>query len=103
VAVEKSLDVAKDKAPPSNVIFDDSGNFVLYPTMAGIKVVNLVTNQLVRLTGKVRGGRYLHYFYFSLYPLPWRRVVVNWGTRVVVEATSTGAGMTVATRVQVVR
>ncbi|ELR20633.1 CYP, putative, partial [Acanthamoeba castellanii str. Neff] len=53
VAVEKSLDVAKDKAPPSNVIFDDSGNFVLYPTMAGIKVVNLVTNQLVRLIGKV--------------------------------------------------
>jgi peptidylprolyl isomerase domain and WD repeat-containing protein 1 len=53
VAVEKALDVAKDKAPPSNVIFDDSGNFVLYPTMAGIKVVNLVTNQLVRLIGKV--------------------------------------------------
>ena len=63
VALEKSLDVAKDKAPPSNVIFDDSGNFVLYPTMAGIKVVNLVTNQLVRLIGKV-SGRYLHYFYF---------------------------------------
>jgi len=53
VAVEKSLDAAKDKAPPSNVIFDDSGNFVLYPTMAGIKVVNIVTNQLVRLIGKV--------------------------------------------------
>jgi hypothetical protein len=31
--------------------------------MAGIKVVNLVTNQLVRLIGKV-SGRYLHYFYF---------------------------------------
>lgn len=53
VAVEKALDGAKDKSPPSNVIFDDSGNFIFYPTMAGIKVVNIVTNQLVKLIGKV--------------------------------------------------
>jgi peptidylprolyl isomerase domain and WD repeat-containing protein 1 len=51
--VEKALDGARDKAAPSNVVFDASGNFVMYPTMAGIKVVNIVTNQLVRLIGKV--------------------------------------------------
>lgn len=33
--------------------FDDSGNFVLYPTLLGVKVVNLVTNRLVRIIGKV--------------------------------------------------
>lgn len=35
VAVEKGLD--QNVAPPSNVVFDYSGNFVLYPTLLGIK------------------------------------------------------------------
>lgn len=34
-------------------MFDESGNFLLYPTLLGIKVVNLVTNRVVRLLGKV--------------------------------------------------
>lgn len=41
------------QAPPSNAIFDDSGNFLAYPTLFGIKVVNLVTNRVSRLIGKV--------------------------------------------------
>ena len=44
---------ADETTPAPNVVFDDSGNFVLYPTLLGIKVVNLVTNRLVRLIGKV--------------------------------------------------
>lgn len=28
--------------PPSNVVFDESGNFILYPTMLGIKGVVLM-------------------------------------------------------------
>ena len=36
-----------------NAIFDESGNFVLYATLIGIKVVNLVTNRCVRILGKV--------------------------------------------------
>ncbi len=36
MAVEKALDASKN-APPSNVIFDQTSNFILYPTMAGIK------------------------------------------------------------------
>ena len=35
------------------LVFDESGNFVLYPTLLGVKVVNLVTNQLARVIGKV--------------------------------------------------
>lgn len=36
-----------------NVIFDESGNFVIYASLLGIKVVNLVTNRVSRLLGKV--------------------------------------------------
>lgn len=35
-----------------NIIFDESGYFVLYATMLGVKVVNLYTNKCVRIIGK---------------------------------------------------
>ena len=44
---------ADEAAPAPNVVFDDSGNFVLYPTLLGVKVVNLVTNRVARIIGKV--------------------------------------------------
>jgi len=37
----------------TNVIFDASGNFILYPTLLGIKQVNIVTNRLCSIIGKV--------------------------------------------------
>lgn len=52
VAVEKELAQDLD-APHPNVVFDASGNFLLYPTLIGIKVVNLTTNMLVKVIGKV--------------------------------------------------
>lgn len=39
--------------PPSNVLFDESGNFIFYATPLGIKVINIKTNTLVKLLGKV--------------------------------------------------
>ena len=36
MAVERELDKTAD-APPSNVLFDDSSNFIIYPTLLGIK------------------------------------------------------------------
>jgi len=83
MAVERDLEkasAASDQIPPSNVVFDESGFFILYPTLLGVKgssidsvhvtysdpncilteacvhwmpVINIVTNQLVRLLGKV--------------------------------------------------
>jgi len=55
MAVERELGNADNegKVPPSNVIFDESGNFILYPTLLGIKLVNLVTNKLIRIIGKI--------------------------------------------------
>lgn len=47
--------------PVPNVLFDDSGNFLLYATMIGIKVVNMVTGHTVRMLGNVETTeRFLH-------------------------------------------
>jgi hypothetical protein len=37
---------ASQLVPPSNAVFDESGYFLIYPTLLGIKVVNTVTNQV---------------------------------------------------------
>lgn len=36
----------------SNVIYDESGNFIIYGSMLGIKVLNTFTNQVVKTYGK---------------------------------------------------
>mmetsp|Transcript_19721 Transcript_19721/g.29467 ORF Transcript_19721/g.29467 Transcript_19721/m.29467 type:complete len:649 (+) Transcript_19721:48-1994(+) len=57
MAVERELDkdsLEEEKMiPPSNVVFDNSGNFIIYPTLLGIKVINLRTNVLSSLLGMV--------------------------------------------------
>ncbi|KAJ7675792.1 hypothetical protein DFH06DRAFT_1266388 [Mycena polygramma] len=44
----------------SNVIWDESGAFILYPSLLGVKVVNTVTNRVVRLLGKDEVVRWLN-------------------------------------------
>lgn len=51
--LEKESQDAKKRIPPSNVIFDNSCNFIIYPTMLGIKTVNIYSNKLSVLLGKV--------------------------------------------------
>ncbi|KAK7048388.1 peptidyl-prolyl cis-trans isomerase cyp15 [Favolaschia claudopus] len=48
----------------SNAIWDESGAFILYPSLLGIKVVNTVTNRVVRLLGKDEPVRWMN---LSLY------------------------------------
>ncbi|KAH7376277.1 peptidyl-prolyl cis-trans isomerase cyp15 [Plectosphaerella cucumerina] len=50
-AVEREIEspAYKDKA---NVIFDESGHFIIYGSISGIKVVNTYTNQVVKVYGK---------------------------------------------------
>ncbi|EDQ88006.1 uncharacterized protein MONBRDRAFT_9444 [Monosiga brevicollis MX1] len=43
-----------------NGCFDASGNFVLYATLVGVKVINLITNRCVRIIGKDEGIRFLN-------------------------------------------
>ncbi|KAF6755822.1 peptidyl-prolyl cis-trans isomerase [Ephemerocybe angulata] len=43
-----------------NAIWDESGAFVIYPTLLGIKVVNTYNNRVVRLMGKDETVRFLN-------------------------------------------
>ena len=51
VAAEK--EVRKDPEATVSMCFDSSGHFLFYPTLIGIKVLNLTTNRVVKLIGKV--------------------------------------------------
>eukprot|EP01133_Synstelium_polycarpum_P018254 gene18254-21844_t len=66
MAMERDIETAYDNAlaslpksilpPPPSVIFDETDNFVIYPTLIGIKVVNMVTNKVVRVLGKIESS-----------------------------------------------
>ncbi|BES98710.1 peptidylprolyl isomerase domain and WD [Nesidiocoris tenuis] len=48
-----------------NIIFDESSNFLIYTTMLGIKVVNIVSKQCCRIIGKTENLRPLHIALFQ--------------------------------------
>lgn len=50
---------ASDALDRQNAIFDESGHFLIYCTMLGVKVVNLVTNKVSRLLGRHENVRFL--------------------------------------------
>lgn len=64
VALEKELDKT-DSLQYTQLAFDESGNFLMVPTMIGIKVINLVTNRLARLIGKPENMRFLNLALFQ--------------------------------------
>jgi peptidylprolyl isomerase domain and WD repeat-containing protein 1 len=53
--VERNMEYAKKEC----AIFDETGNFILYPSLVGVKVVNVITNKLVRILGKEENHRFL--------------------------------------------
>lgn len=60
LVIEEEID-CMHPMPPQNCIFDESSNFILFPSMLGVKILNLITNKIVRIVG---GGeenlRFLH-------------------------------------------
>lgn len=42
------------------LVFDESGHFLIYPTIFGIKVVNTHSNKVVRLIGKSEPQRFMN-------------------------------------------
>ncbi|KAM3959364.1 peptidylprolyl isomerase domain and WD repeat-containing protein 1-like [Aphomia sociella] len=64
MAAERDLEKS-DSVHLANVLFDESGNFVVYATMLGVKVVNLVTNRCVAMIGKPENLRPLHLALFQ--------------------------------------
>lgn len=55
MAVEKEIEKT-ETAPQPNAVFDESSNFLIYATLLGIKVVNLYTNKVARILGKVENN-----------------------------------------------
>lgn len=64
MAVERDLEKS-EAFRNCNVVFDETGNFVMYGTMLGIKVINLYTNQCVRFLGKPENTRFLQLSLFQ--------------------------------------
>ena len=56
LAMEREMD---DQRQPVHFVFDESGNFLIYPSMLGIKVLNIRTNKVVRLLGKNEHVRFM--------------------------------------------
>ncbi|EFA85921.1 WD40 repeat-containing protein [Heterostelium album PN500] len=42
--------------PPSNIIFDESDSFLMYPTLIGIKIINMISNKVVRVLGMIENS-----------------------------------------------
>lgn len=59
IATEKELDNAAVRSR-INICFDESGNFIAYGSLHGIKVVNTTTNRVMRLYGKDESFRALN-------------------------------------------
>ena len=55
-ATERELEASGDAMALSNLSFDESGHFLVFGTLKGIKVVNVVTNKVVRVLGMVESG-----------------------------------------------
>ncbi|KAJ1209584.1 hypothetical protein NDU88_004958 [Pleurodeles waltl] len=64
MAVERELEKV-DAIRLINIIFDETGHFVLYGTMLGIKVINVETNRCVRILGKQENVRILQLAMFQ--------------------------------------
>ncbi len=58
------------------MVFDESGNFLLYPTLLGVKVVNLVTNGISRVLGKVENSE--RFLGLALYQGVPKKARVGW-------------------------
>jgi len=65
MAVERELD--KTETNLGNIIFDESGYFILYPTMLGVKMVNLYTNRCVKIMGKPENIRPMRLALFQVF------------------------------------
>ena len=68
-AVEHELEASPSAAASQNAVFDETGHFLVYASLLGIKVVNVETNRLVRMLGKLEAGeRFLHVALFQGVP-----------------------------------
>jgi len=69
-AVEHELEgSAPDVMARNNAVFDETGHFLIYATLLGIKTVNVETNRVVKVLGKIESGeRFLRVCVFQGVP-----------------------------------
>ncbi|KAI8607924.1 hypothetical protein BC830DRAFT_1157432 [Chytriomyces sp. MP71] len=61
MAVEREIEKAKGgQRDTLNAVFDESGHFIIYASVLGIKIVNIETNRVARLVGKMENQRFLN-------------------------------------------
>lgn len=65
IAVERELESIRDRV---NIIFDESGHFILYGSILGTKVINTLSNTLVKLYGREEPFRPLNLALFQGQP-----------------------------------
>ena len=53
MATEREMERSCSTAPPCNVTFDESGNFILFASMFGVKVLNLTSNSVEVILGRL--------------------------------------------------
>ena len=64
ITIEKEIDKYIDVIPFSNVQFDETSQYIYYPSPIGIKLIELETNKIVCILGKKETERFL---YISLF------------------------------------
>lgn len=76
IALEREISASSAQGPLSglanassaalwNVVFDETGHFIIFGSLHGIKIVNLVTDRCVRLLGKDESVRFMHLALFQ--------------------------------------
>jgi len=50
-AVERELEASSDTLHLCNLVFDESGHFLIFGSLKGVKIVNIMTNKVVRTVG----------------------------------------------------
>lgn len=56
VAIEKELEATASALKICTLAFDESGNFLIFGSLVGIKVLNMLTNKVIRVLGQNESG-----------------------------------------------
>lgn len=65
MAVEKELDNT-GALKLCNLMYDESGHFLIFPSMLGVKIINTYTNKLVKIIGKPENFRIMRVSMFQV-------------------------------------
>ena len=57
---EKELEKTESIFKSNNIVFDKTSNFILYPSVNGVKLVNIYTKKIVTVIGKGENLRFLN-------------------------------------------